>query len=71
MKEITHGTVQGSMLGPVLFALFIAALEDLVPNLITYADDNYQMSSNKEERGALDKCIIETEKMTTWMWSEL
>ena len=35
-----HGTLQGSVLGPVLFSLFIRPLYDM-EELLTYADDSY------------------------------
>ena len=38
--ECNHGTIQGSVLGPVLFSLFIRPLYD-IEKLLTYADDNY------------------------------
>ena len=40
------GTVQGSILGPVLYALFVSPLLDLV-KIILFADDNYVIVWNK------------------------
>ena len=65
MTKLTHGTVQGSILGPVLFAIYIAPLEDLVNNIVIYADDNYQISNGKTEENALQECKTETLKMIT------
>ena len=67
LKNITHGTVQGSILGPILFALFIAPLEDITSNLTAYADDNYQLSGNEKEEIAVQRCVYNTEKLMTWM----
>jgi hypothetical protein len=39
------GTIQGSILDPLLFALFILPLADITTPT-TYADDNYRMRGN-------------------------
>ena len=46
MKKLTHGTVQGSILGPVLFAIFVSPLEQKIKHLTTYADDNFVLNHN-------------------------
>ena len=45
LHDDNHGTVQGSVLGPVLFSIFIRPLYDL-EIITTYADDNYLGSEN-------------------------
>ena len=50
MIALEAGTVQGSILGPILYALFTAPLEDLVDQIITYADDNFQIGSRLTEK---------------------
>ena len=40
IHEDKSGTIQGSVLGPVLFCLFIRPLFE-IEDLTTYADDNY------------------------------
>ena len=39
LHEENHGTVQGSVLGPILFSIFIRPIYDLEA-MTTYADDN-------------------------------
>jgi exonuclease III len=67
LMELNCGTVQGSILGPVLFAIYISPLEDIVEGLVTYADDNYNISSGATEELSLSGCVRESEKMITWM----
>ena len=40
MYDLLLGTVQGSILGPLLYAIFVAPLSNIEP-LLTFADDNY------------------------------
>ena len=43
---IDIGTIQGSILGPILYALFIKPIYDLV-KITTFADDNYAVEKDK------------------------
>ena len=63
--EVNEGTVQGSILGPLLFALFISHLADIATPT-TYADDNYLFGSGKTEKEALNNCNVETERAMKW-----
>ncbi len=48
------GTIQGSILGPILYALFIRPLYKIT-KVTTFADDNYVVKFNKEKKMALEE----------------
>ena len=43
-----HGIIQGSILGPILYAIFISPLFD-IENLTCFADDKFALVENKEK----------------------
>ena len=47
MHHSEVGTVQGSILGPILYALFVSPLFDLA-GMTMFADDNYIIKWNKQ-----------------------
>ena len=47
LYNINIGTVQGSILGPVLFSLFVAPMFE-TNNIVAYADDSYAISSSQK-----------------------
>jgi hypothetical protein len=63
--DVNFGTIQGSILGTLLFALFISLLTDIATSN-TYADDNYLFSSGEIEKKALENCIKETIIAMKW-----
>ena len=65
--RLRHGTVQGSILGPILFAMFISPLEDLVDNMVNYADDNYSIGVGETEAESINKCTSQTQIMMDWL----
>jgi hypothetical protein len=54
--DVNYGTIQGSILGPLLFVLFISPLADITTPT-TYADDNYLFGSGEKEKKMLENCI--------------
>ena len=60
------GTIQGSILGPILYALFIRPLYKIT-KVTTFADDNYVVKFNKEKKMALEELRKELEKIIKWL----
>ena len=64
--DLLLGTVQGSILGPILYALFVSPLLSL-EFVLVFADDNYMPKVNS----VLPQLIIDMEKtleaMTKWL----
>ena len=64
--ESSCGTVQGSILGPVLFSLFLSPLLEK-EDLISYADDSYLIRGNKTKEIALWRLQFQLEKVRKWL----
>jgi hypothetical protein len=64
--ESDVGTIQGSILGPILYALFIRPLYRIT-KVTTFADDNYIIKCNKEKKIALKELGRELEKIIKWL----
>ena len=64
--ESDVGTIQGSILGPILYALFIRPLYRIT-KVTTFADDNYIIKCNKEKKIALEELGRELEKIIKWL----
>ena len=66
IKETWFGIIQGSILGPILYAIFIAPLFT-VENLTCYADDNYALVEDSDRSVLARKMKTKLEKIITWL----
>ena len=61
--ECNVGTVQGSILGPVLYAIFMSPLLDLT-DITLFADDNYALVWNKCTESVMFVMFVPQERPT-------
>jgi hypothetical protein len=64
--DSNDGTVQGSILGPVLFSLFVSPLLEK-EDVMSYADDNYLIRGNKIKEVALQRLQFQVQKVQKWL----
>ena len=60
------GTVQGSILGPILYAIFVSPLFDL-EKMTLFADDNYIILWNKQLSALITDMKKTIESITKWL----
>ena len=60
------GTVQGSILGPILYAIFVSPLFDLA-KMTLFADDNYVLEWNKCVNQLIPDMERKIELITKWL----
>ncbi|MBF0208930.1 MAG: reverse transcriptase family protein, partial [Oligoflexia bacterium] len=65
LKKEKHGTIQGSVLGPILYSIFVKPIYDLL-NLLSYADDNYLVESGRDLDSTLGKVKMKAEFLLKW-----
>ena len=66
MRKSDSGTVQGSVLGPILFSLFIRPIYDL-EEITTYADDNYVIKEDSNLEITLNKLKESVTFVARWL----
>jgi hypothetical protein len=62
------GTVQGSILGPILFSLFISPLLEK-EDLVSYVDDSYLIRGNKSKEIVLQRLQFQVRNVEKWLTS--
>ncbi len=65
LHDLLLGTVQGSVLGPVLYAMFVSPVFDIVP-MLAFADDSYRFESGADKTVLVAK--MERSLKTTIKW---
>ena len=66
LYDLLLGTVQGSILGPVLYAIFVSPLFDIEP-LLAFADDSYIMRENSNINELIEDLQKSLEAITKWL----
>ena len=66
VRQSGVGTIQGSILGPILYALFVSPLFDLT-KMTLFADDNYVICRNKHLSELLKEMKDTLEKIIKWL----
>jgi hypothetical protein len=64
--DLLLGTVQGSVLGPVLYAIFVSPLFDIIP-VLSFADDSYNIVRNKDKNELIKDMEKSLEAITKWL----
>ena len=64
--NINHGTIQGSILGPILYAIFVSPLFDIT-NLSNFADDNYALTWSKNKDTVITLMKEKISIITNWL----
>ena len=66
MFDVLHGTVQGSVLGPVLYAIFVAPMYDL-EDMSSFADDNFTIRWHSNFQTMIQNLETSLTKITKWL----
>ena len=63
---ITYGTIQGLILGPILYAIYVSPLFDIT-NLLNFADDNFALTWNKNIKNTIALMSVKLQLITSWL----
>ena len=66
-RTMANGTPQGSVLGPLLFLIYVNDIKDTVKDLIIYADDTTPISESINPRKLVDYMQIQLTKTVDYM----
>jgi len=69
VHEILAGCVQGSILGPVLFNIYMSELDEIVSphKIVSYADDSYVIIKAKNQNLLVNELRMTLEKHFSWL----
>ena len=65
--KLEHGTVQGSILGPILFAIYISPLQRAIRESVIFADDNYVINHDGNKNEVIKKTILSVQVASGWL----
>jgi len=63
---VVEGTVQGYVLGPILFNLFIRPLMEMA-NSLAFADNSYHYGASKKKQHALEILQVKLKAAIEWI----
>ena len=69
IDKVTYGTAQGSIIGPLIFIIYVNDIFNLIPNrenIIMYADDTLLMSDAKTMNESVSHCQDMLDIIVTW-----
>ena len=66
LHDINLGTIQGSILGPILYAIYVAPLFDLT-DLSNFADDNFILTFNENKDRAISEMETKLSLIIKWL----
>ena len=66
IKVTWHGIVQGSILGPILYAIFISPLFE-IENLTCFADDKFPLAWNRNKSDLIKDMELKLRKIMDWL----
>ena len=64
--DLIGGTIQGSILGPLLYAIYVSPLFDMI-RLTNFADDNFVIRRNRYLEALIQDLKKDLETMTKWL----
>jgi hypothetical protein len=64
--DLLSGTVQGSVLGPVLYAIFVSPIFD-IEFLLAFADDNFIPRINHSKMNIIEDMSRSLDNITKWL----